>query len=140
AALQASRELNRTLLESVPQRIFFKDHRGVFQLVNGTFAADLDLRPDDLVGKTDYDFFPCELAEKYRADDVRVMAAGQVEILEEANVIQGQERTVEVVKAPVFGEDGSVRGVLGVFNDISQRKRLEEELREAQKMDAVGRL
>jgi PAS domain S-box-containing protein len=140
AALQATRELNRTLLESIPQRIFFKDHCGVFQLVNAPFAADLGLRPEELVGRTDYDFYPRELAEKYRADDVRVMASGRAEVLEEANVVQGQERTVEVVKAPVLAGDGTVRGVLGVFTDITHRKRLEEELREAQKMDAVGRL
>jgi PAS domain S-box-containing protein len=141
AALRESEERNRTLLASLPQRILFKDEDGRFVAVNSHFAADLGLKPEDLVGKTDFDLFPAELAEKYRADDRRIMETGEPETLEETNVVQGRPRTVEVSKAPVLGNDGEVLGVLGVFTDISERKRAQEALAEAlRRAEEVSRL
>ncbi len=132
-ALRASEELNRTLLTSLPQRVFFKDRNSVFQRVNAAFAADLGLPPEKVLGKSDYDFFPKELAEKYVADDQKVMAARQPVYLEERNVIQGNERIVEVVKAPVIDDRGELIGLLGLFTDITERKRAVEE---SQRMEA----
>src|SRR5262245_33622649 len=87
AALRESEERNRTLLANLPDRIFFKDREGRFLSVNALFAADLGMRPGQLVGRTDHDLFPADLADKYRADDRRVMAALRPETLEERNVV-----------------------------------------------------
>jgi PAS domain S-box-containing protein len=125
-ALRESEERNRTLLEQLPQRIFFKDREGAFIAVNPAFASDLGVRPEELIGKTDFDLFPPDLAVKYRADDLRIMESGGTETIEETNVVQGHARFVEVVKAPVTSNDGSVIGVLGVFTDITERKQVEE--------------
>lgn len=127
AALKASEELNRALLASLPQRIFFKDRQSVFRRVNEPFARDLGLTPAQIIGKTDHDFFP-ELADKYQADDQSVMEARQPEFFEEINIVQGQERIVEVVKAPVMDGRGELLGLLGLFTDITERKHAEREL------------
>ena len=75
-ALRHSELRFRTLIECLPQRVFFKDRNSVFLFVNSIFAGDFGLKPDALVGKSDLDFFPKELAEKYRADDKRIMGVG----------------------------------------------------------------
>jgi PAS domain S-box-containing protein len=123
-------ELNRTLLESLPQHVFFKDTAGAFVSVNAAFARDFGMAPEELIGKTDRDLFPKELAEKYRADDRRVMEARQTETLVEENVVAGKIRYVEVVKTPVIAADGEVLGILGLFTDVTERRRMELELAE----------
>lgn len=120
----------RTLIESLPQRVFFKDRNSVFLSVNAAFAADFGLQPEDLVGKSDYDFFSPELAAKYCRDDQRIMSQGRPETIEEINVTGTVHRIVEVVKAPVVGDDGEVIGLLGLFSDITERKLAEASLRD----------
>jgi two-component system, LuxR family, sensor kinase FixL len=125
-----SDKLYRTLIESLPQHVFFKDRNSVFVSVNAAFAADVGKKPEDLIGKSDFDLFPKELAEKYCADDQRVMQQRVPETLEEVNVAGGKWRIVEVVKAPVVDDDGEVIGLLGIFTDITERKTSEENLRD----------
>jgi PAS domain S-box-containing protein len=130
AALRESEELNRTLLASLPQRVFYKDRQLVFRGVNAAFAADLGKKPEEVVGRNDFDFFPRDLAEKYRADDLRVMQERKSVTLEERNVAMGRERIVEVVKAPVIDATGEVIGLVGLFTDITDRKQAEARLHE----------
>ncbi|MGV3724627.1 MAG: PAS domain-containing protein, partial [Actinomycetota bacterium] len=126
--LSESEERHRTLLASLPQRIFVKDQQGAFVSVNDAFARDFGRRASDFVGKTDFDLFAPELAEKYREDDRRVVETRQTETIVEENVTRGNPRYVEVVKAPVVTDDGAVLGVVGVFTDITERKLMEQEL------------
>src|SRR5208283_720891 len=72
-ALRQSEARYKTLVENIPQMIFLKDRNFRFVSVNKKCAKDLGLAPEDCVGKQDYDFFPKELADKYRADDRRIM-------------------------------------------------------------------
>ncbi len=125
-----SAELYRTLVESLPHSVFFKDTHSVFVSVNTAFARELGVPAAQILGQTDFDLFPRELAEKYRADDQRVMGLGHPEVLEERNIALGVERIVEVVKVPVVGQDGAPLGLLGIFTDITERKRAEAKLRE----------
>jgi len=128
-ALCESESKYRTLVENIPQKIFTKDRDSVYVSCNENFARDLGIRPDQIAGKTDYDFFPRELADKYRADDKRIMEAGRTEEIEEKYLQAGQEVWVQTVKTPVRQEDGRVVGILGVFWDITARKQAENELR-----------
>src|SRR5436853_5585391 len=66
-------KLYRTLIESLPQQVFFKDTNSVFVSVNAAFAKDFGKKPEDFDGKSDFDLFPKALAEKYFADDQRIM-------------------------------------------------------------------
>jgi DNA-binding NtrC family response regulator len=75
-ALRASENKYRILFESIPQRIVIKDSKSVFLTCNQNFARELGIEPEELVGRTDYDFFPKDLADKYRADDRRIMERG----------------------------------------------------------------
>jgi two-component system sensor kinase FixL len=129
-ALHKSEKLYRTLIDSLPQHVFFKDRQSAFVSVNAAFARLLGKSADELIGNTDSDFFPKKLAEKYRADDQRIMNSRRVETIEETNIVEGQRRTVEVVKAPVIGDDGQIIGLLGIFTDITERKVAEEKVRQ----------
>jgi len=139
-ALRASEHRYKTLLENLPQKVFLKDKDSVYVLCNGNYARDLKINPDEIAGKTDSDFYPVELAEKYRADDKRIMESGKTEDLEEPYRQDGQQGWVHTVKTPVRDENGNVTGLLGIFWDIAERRKLEEQLRHAQKMETVGRL
>ncbi|MBM3335478.1 PAS domain-containing protein, partial [Candidatus Sumerlaeota bacterium] len=139
-ALRKSEHTYRTLLENLPQKIFLKDANSVYVSCNENYARDLGINADEIAGKTDYDFHPVELAEKYRADDKRTMELGNPEELEEPYVQDGQRKWVHTLKTPVRDESGKVMGILGIFWDITEKKNLEEQLRQAQKMEAVGRL
>ena len=125
--LQKSEKKYRTLIDNIPQRIFHKDKNHVYVSCNDNYAQDLDITPDQVTGKTDFDFYSKELAEKYRADDKRIIGSGKVEELEEDYVLpDGQRFTVQTVKTPVRDEKGEINGILGIFMDITERKRSEE--------------
>ena len=127
-------KLYRTLIESLPQHVFFKDTDSVFISVNAAFAADFGKRPEDFIGKSDFDLFPKELAAKYAADDRRVMQQRRPETFEETNVVHGRKRYVEVTKAPVIDDEGEVIGLLGVFTDVTERRNTQEELAKEQRL------
>jgi PAS domain S-box-containing protein len=130
--LRESETKYRTLVEHIPQKIFTKDRDLVYVSCNENFAQDVGIRPDQFAGKTDYDFFPRELADKYRADDKRIMETGQTEDLDEKYIQDGQEVWVQTLKTPIRQEDGTVIGILGVFWDITERKQAEEALKQSE--------
>jgi PAS domain S-box-containing protein len=129
-ALIESEGKYRTLVENIPQKIFFKDKNSVYISCNSNFAEDLRIKPAEFSGHTDYDFYPTDLAEKYRADDKRVIESGNTERIEERYIEHGQERTVETFKTPFIDESGKTVGVLGIFHDITEQKEMEREAHE----------
>ena len=132
-ALKESEDKYRTLVENLPQKIFHKDRNSVYVSVSENFARDLGIEPDEAKGKTDFNFFPKELAEKYRADDRRIVETGAMEELEEKYIHEGREVWVHTVKTPVKDENGRITGVLGIFWDISDRRQAQEELTKSQR-------
>jgi len=130
-ALRTSENRYRTLAENLPQMVFVKDRASVYVSCNQSFARSLGIRPEEYAGKTDYDFFSAELAEKYRRDDQRVMESGTTEEIEEKYIHEGKELSVQTVKTPMRDAAGNVTGILGIFWDITERKRIEEEVRQA---------
>ena len=128
-SLQNSQVLYRSLVEHLPQSIFRKDRAGRFQFVNERFCRDLRRSFEDIVGKTDADFFPPELAQAYRRDDLRIMETGQGLDQEEKHVgADGQESFVHVIKTPLRDAHGQIIGIQGVFWDVTARKQAEESL------------
>ena len=85
-----------------------------------------------ITGKKDYDFYPKELAEKYRADDERIIKSGKVETIEEDYITcDEQHLVVQTVKTPIWDEQGAITGLLGIFMDITERKQVEEAIKKS---------
>jgi len=127
--LRASEKKYRTFLENIPLKLFIKDRNFAYVYCNESYAQDLKIRPEEIVGKTDSDFFPEDLAQKYTSDDNRIIETGKLENIEDTYIQDGQSFTVHMVKNTIRDEKGNIIGILGMFWDISERKRNEEELR-----------
>jgi len=127
-ALRQSENKYKTLLENLPQRIFLKDTNSVYLSCNQNYARDLGIKAHQIAGKTDYDFYSKEMAEKYRADDRQIVESGQTTDIEEKYILPGQESIVHTVKTPVRDEQGNVTGILGIFWDITEQKKVQQAL------------
>ncbi|MEQ2007227.1 MAG: PAS domain-containing protein [Limisphaerales bacterium] len=131
-ALRDSEAFYQSLVENLPQFIYRKDAQSRFTFANRRFCTLLGKTLNEIVGRTDFDFFPTELAAKYQADDQRVMGAGKLfETVEEHTPPSGEKENVQVVKSPVFDAHGKIIGTQGIFWDVTARVRAEEKLKKA---------
>jgi len=129
ARLRRSEAFYETLVESLPQNIIRKDLQGRFTFANRKFCQAIGKSPDQIDGKTDFDFFPPDLAAKYHRDDLRVMATQQhFDTVEAHQGPHGEKMFVHVIKTPLYDPSGGVIGVQGIFWDVTARKRIEEDL------------
>jgi PAS domain S-box-containing protein len=129
AALRESEAMYQSLVQSIPQLMLCKDLEGRFTFANQKFCAELGQSLEEIKGKTDYDLFERELAEKYRRDDKLVIESGSVlDLVEEHVTPRGEKLYVQVMKTPLVGPDGKTVGVQGMFWDVTARKRAEQEL------------
>lgn len=116
----------RTMIDTLPMMVWFKDTDSRFLVVNQGLAAACSHSVDSMVGKSDPDVWQREHAEAYRADDMEVMATGRLKTMEEPFVdAHNGSVWVETFKAPVLDEDGRVLGTVGVSRDISERRAVE---------------
>ncbi len=129
SALRQTEEMYRSLIESLPINVFRKDAQGHFVFANQRYCDELHKKLDELVGRTDFTFFPPELAEKYRRDDQRVMRERLVvEDIEAHHTPDGQRLHVQVMKAPATDAKGKVIGTQTMFWDVTARVEAEEAL------------
>ncbi len=133
---RAERDLRQTemsyhsLVETIPQMILCKDLAGRFTFANQKFCAELGRSRDEILGKTDLDFFPRELAEKYRRDDHKVLESGELlDVVEEHVAPKGEKLYVQVMKTPLYGPEGEPIGIQGIFWDVTRRMQAEEQLK-----------
>ncbi len=142
-ALARERDLLRTLMDHLPDLIFVKDARGRFVTVNRALLNLLGVaRVEDVVGKTDADFSPPDLAAHYAADDQAVLQSGQPMINREESSVgkDGKETWLLTTKVPVVGPGGTSEGLVGIGRNITKRKQAEMQLREAKEAaDAANR-
>jgi len=128
--MKLSREhsLLQTLMDSVPDSIYFKDDQNKFIKVNKSKAAHNNVKPEDMIGKTDYDFLTEEQAKKAFEDDDEVLKTGKFIInkIEKLTGADGSERWVSVTKIPRFDQEGNIIGTMGISRDITEWKKLEE--------------
>ena len=130
--LRENRSMLRNILDTVPQGIFWKDPEGVYLGCNQVFAgvAGLD-DPRQISGRTDLDLpWPENDAEAYRADELEVITnrKGKQHIIRQLQRADGARSWIDSSKVPLFDQQGKVYGVLGVFTDITERVKADEEL------------
>lgn len=121
------------IIENQPGLIWLKDENSRFLSVNQAFAISCGKQHvEEVVGKTDFDVWTQELAEKYRKDDFRIMETGKSAIIEEPICDKGEIRWFETFKTPIFNEHRKIIGTTGYARDITERKKIEEKLKSSE--------
>ncbi|MEW4567255.1 PAS domain-containing protein [Tautonia sp. JC769] len=128
-----------SLVENLPQNIFRKDAQGRFTFANRRFCNSLGRELNEILGRTDRDFYPEELAEKYRRDDLRVMQSGEaLEDVEGHVTTEGEVQRVQVTKSPLRDPSGQVVGLQCIFWDVTEQYRTLEALAESEERFALA--
>lgn len=131
-SLRESEAFYHSLVESLPPSIMRKDLAGNFTFANRNFCAALGRPLNEIVGRTDFDFFPRELAQKYVEDDNRVVATRTtLEVVEENVPANGETRYVHVIKSLIHDSAGKIIGTQGIFWDVTAAKRAEQQVQQA---------
>jgi PAS domain S-box-containing protein len=140
-ALCESQNIIEGIVNAIPVRVFWKDKNLVYLGCNALFANDAGFAdPKDIIGKDDYQMGWRDQAELYRGDDRQVIESGSSKFLieEPQTTPEGNTITLLTSKIPLRSSTGEISGVLGTYMDITERKRLEEELLRVQKLESVG--
>ncbi len=133
--LYESQQMLQSILNAIPQRVFWKGLDGCYLGCNRAFATDAGLdRPATIIGKSDFDLTWNQVAELYRADDQLVMREGAVKLnFEERQTrADGSMLWLQTNKLPLRDRDGRVSGILGTYEDITERKNTEQTLQRSE--------
>ena len=142
-ALAHERNVLRTMVDLIPAFIYAKDRQSRFTACNELVARRMGTSPEQLIGKTDFDFFPREMAEKFFSDEQALLQSGEALMNHEEvafDQTRGMNRTILTCKVPVRDEHGTVTGVVGTGYDITDRKAAEERLASLERHQSIGRL
>jgi PAS domain S-box-containing protein len=134
-ALRKSRQMLMSVLDNFPGVVFWKDRNSFYMGCNNNFSLAAGLsEPSEIVGKNDHELPWKNDAERYLADDRKVVESGapKLNIIETLLHADGRVAWFETSKVPLFDEDGEVFAVLGSSNDITERKKAEEALKEGE--------
>jgi diguanylate cyclase (GGDEF)-like protein/PAS domain S-box-containing protein len=127
-ALRESVHLVKAIIHFAQDIIVFKDSNFVFRLVNPAFCNLVGKTEEEIIGKTDFDLFPDELARKYRIDDKSVIEAGQYKSLEEEIPTDNGIRYLSTTKVQVLSENKAIQGIAIIIRDFTERKHYEQAL------------
>jgi PAS domain S-box-containing protein len=133
SALTMEHDLLRSVLDNIPDQVYVKDTNGRFVTVNPVTARFFGLKsPDDIVGKSDFDFFTPDMAAQFTAEE-QALFQGRSCVNREAVITDpsGNRRWVLSTKVPLRDRDGNITGLLGINRDITERKLAEQSVRES---------
>ena len=134
-ALASERNLLRTLIDNMPDRIYAKDTEGRFIICNQALAVRMGVSdPEDVIGKSDFDLINRDLAEQFRADELEIMLSGQPLINREEPIDDdtGKRRWNLTTKVPLHDKQGKIIGIVGLGREITERKLAEQALQESE--------
>ncbi len=124
----------KAILDNIPDMAWLKDRESMYIAVNEAFSKVCGLKTEEIVGLTDLNIWPAELAEKYREDDKKVIDCGRRKQVEEPLVDKdGIEIWLETIKTPIYNDSGRIVGTAGIARDITRRKRAEDELKKRER-------
>ncbi|MEW5960942.1 MAG: histidine kinase dimerization/phosphoacceptor domain -containing protein [Chloroflexota bacterium] len=132
AALAEERNLLRTLIDNLPDAIYVKDTASRFLIGNNAVSQIMGAAsPDELIGKTDFDFYPPELAQQYYRGEQKVIRTGRPLLDKEEPILTstGNRRWFSTTKVPLQDRAGNIRGVVGMGRDITERKLANDRLK-----------
>jgi diguanylate cyclase (GGDEF)-like protein/PAS domain S-box-containing protein len=126
----AERTLFRAMIDQVPDYLFVKDSHSRFVIANRAVAADLGRTPEDLIGKTDFELHPIELAARFFADEQGVIRSGEpmLDIEEFVVEVSGSKKWLSTTKVPLRNRQGEIIGIVGISRDVTERKRAEDQI------------
>jgi PAS domain S-box-containing protein len=131
SSVQDERKQLRTLIDNIPDLIFIKDRQSSFTLANTRVALVMGTTPENLIGKTDFDFYSSEVAQAFFDNEQKIMDSGipMINFEENAHDEQGNRIIRSTTKVPVRNKDGIIIGIAGVCRDITKLKKIENQLR-----------
>jgi two-component system, NtrC family, sensor kinase len=142
-ALAHERNVLRTMIDLIPAFIYAKDAQSRFTACNALVASRLGTVPADMIGKTDFDFFPREMAERFFADEQQLISSG-VPLIDHEEIafdkVRGRERVILTSKVPLRDAAGNLTGIVGTGYDITDRKAAEERMASSDRLESIGRL
>ncbi len=126
--LAYNNDLLQSLMNHIPDCIYFKDEQGKFVKVNKAKAQRVNKKPEELIGKTELDFFPKDYAEESREDEEKVMKTGKPIINKIEKIIdkEGVEHWASITKIPRYNKNNKIIGTIGINRDITDIKKSEE--------------
>ena len=142
-ALAHERNVLRTMIDLIPAFIYAKDAQSRFTACNKLVANRMGVQPEDLIGKTDFDFFPREMAEKFYNDEQTMMKSGQPLIDHEEiayDKVRDMDRVIITNKIPLRDVNGVLTGIVGTGLDITERKAAEQRMASGERLESIGRL
>ncbi|HEV7606221.1 MAG TPA: ATP-binding protein [Steroidobacteraceae bacterium] len=142
-ALAHERNVLRTMIDLIPAFIYAKDAHSRFTASNKLVAHRMGVEPEDLIGKTDFDFFPRHMAEKFFADEQALIKSG-IPLVDREEIAydktRGMDRVILTSKMPLRDAAGNLTGIVGTGFDITERKAAEERASSSDRLESIGRL
>ena len=143
STLERERSLLRTMIDLIPAVVYAKDVESRFVACNELVARGMGTTSAEVIGKTDFDFYPREMAEKFFADEQAIIKSGQPLIDREEQALDQYRGTIRFIltsKVPVRDNAGNIIGIVGTGRDITDRREAEQRLAAKERLESIGRL
>jgi PAS domain S-box-containing protein len=138
-ALNENLHFLQTLINSIPAPVFYKNTEGKYLGCNRAFEECVGLTKEEIIGKTVYDVAPKEFADIYYEKDEELFKTKNIQVYETTfKYPDGSIHNIMVNKSPFSRINGTVEGLVGVLTDITEIRKMEEELVKAKKLESIG--